>query len=137
MKESIEKLLYMLDSQPIPYSSPVTKDAFSRQGKRVLKALASHLELDRSKIQFNRGGIAVSGEATLIGMKGDNGIYAYISQKLSGKGAFIYMRTVAHMKDYTGGPNQTITDVFGGPLGDRIPQVVERFINTAEQIING
>ena len=46
---------------------------------------------------------------TLIGMKGEKGIY--VSLSCSGIGDDVLYRTVEHMKDYTGGRNRFLTSM--------------------------
>ncbi|MCI9073683.1 MAG: hypothetical protein HFH80_12960 [Lachnospiraceae bacterium] len=61
----------------------------------------------------NYGGIAVSGEVTLMGMWSEgNGLYVQLSQSSMGWQSFLY-RQISHMKDYTGGRNQWLpADMF-------------------------
>jgi len=60
------------------------------------------------KVTNNHGGIAVSGEITLMGMWGEgNGLYLQIFQSVTNRREFLF-RSIRHMKDYTGGPNQWI-----------------------------
>ena len=56
------------------------KKAFLRTGKTFLHALSKDLGLRDTKVTTNAGGIAVSGECTLIGMWEDSGIYICIEQ---------------------------------------------------------
>lgn len=79
------------------------KEAFHREGKRVLRALAKALGLAPGtfNVRSNKGGIAVSGEVTL---HADN-FYLQISQSCLGPGGEILLRTCKNQKDYTGGPN--------------------------------
>ena len=56
------------------------KKTFLRVGKAFLHALSKDLRLRDAKITSNAGGIAVSGECTLIGMWEDSGIYICIEQ---------------------------------------------------------
>ncbi|MCR2049315.1 hypothetical protein NSB25_18790 [Acetatifactor muris] len=65
------------------------------------------------KVTNNYGGIAVSGEITLMGMwsKG-NGLYLQLFQSSMGRQSFLY-RQISHMKDYTGERNQWLpADMF-------------------------
>lgn len=81
------------------------KKVFLNTGKIFLRALAKDLELQEYKVSSNPGGIAVSGECTLIGMWGGSGIYIQISQPCYDRERVILYRTVRHIKDYTGGWN--------------------------------
>lgn len=87
------------------------KARFERASKKYLRNLAKQLELKEFEVRFNRGGIAVSGDAILMGMWGDgNGIYISINQ-FGGRPVFMY-RSIKHMKDYTGGQNLYIWGHF-------------------------
>lgn len=85
------------------------KKEFLNTGKAFLRALARDLDLLEYKVYANPGGIAVSGDCTLIGMWEDGGLYIDISQPcIGGEDAVLY-RTVRHIKDYSGGHNNFIT----------------------------
>ena len=51
------------------------KKVFLNTGKTFLRALAKDLELREVRVTSNAGGIAVSGECTLIGVWESGGIY--------------------------------------------------------------
>ena len=88
------------------------KDEFKRKSTAFLRALAKSLPLIESKVSFNPGGIAVSGDAHLTGMfDNGTGIYITINDSVFGdrKMNFLY-RTIKHMKDYTGGSNNYMSD---------------------------
>ena len=76
------------------------KKVFLNTGKAFLRALAKDLGLKEYNVSTDPGGIAVSGDCSLIGMwdGGSTDIYIDISQLL--------YRTVKHIKDYTGGYNR-------------------------------
>lgn len=85
------------------------KKMFLNTGKAFLRALAKDLGLVEYKVSANPGGIAVSGECSLIGMWSDNGrtgIYIQIEQPCYDREKVFLYRTVRHIKDYTGGHNQ-------------------------------
>ena len=82
------------------------KKVFLNTGKTFLRALAKDLGLVEYKVSANPGGIAVSGEATLIGMWGNSGIYIQIEQPCYDRERVLLYRTVRHIKDYTGGYNR-------------------------------
>ena len=84
------------------------KKTFLNLGKVFLRALAKDLGLRDAKITANPGGIAVSGDCTLIGMWNDNGIYICLSQFCGGKYVLLY-RTVRNIRDYSGGHNHFLT----------------------------
>ena len=82
------------------------KKIFHTRSKAFLRALGNDLGFTDFKVTNNYGGIAVSGEITLIGMWGeDNGLCLQLFQSVTLKQDFMY-RTIKHMKDYTGGTNQ-------------------------------
>ncbi|MCL1842797.1 MAG: hypothetical protein FWF79_03210 [Defluviitaleaceae bacterium] len=84
------------------------KKQFHSKSAAFLRALGNDLGLKDFKVSKNYGGIAVSGEITLMGLWGEgNGVYFQISQSLPGREEFLY-RHITHMKDFsgTGGRNQ-------------------------------
>ena len=82
------------------------KKQFHTTSAAFLRALGNDLGLKEFKVNKNYSGIAVSGEITLMGMWGEgNGLYFQISQPMRPFNSFLY-RSMSHMKDYTGGPNQ-------------------------------
>lgn len=85
------------------------KKTFLNLGKVFLRALSKDLGLRDAKVTSNPGGIAVSGEATLIGMWENNGIDICLGQLLSDKRTVLMYRTVRHTRDYTGGHNNFLT----------------------------
>ena len=60
------------------------KKNFLNTGKAFLRALAKDLGLRDALVSANEGGIAVSGECTLIGMWEEGGIYICLSQPVGG-----------------------------------------------------
>lgn len=84
------------------------KKTFLNLGKVFLRALSKDLGLRNARITSNPGGIAVSGDCTLIGMWENSGIYINLSQFCSGKYVLLY-RTARNLRDYTGGRNQFLT----------------------------
>ena len=84
------------------------KKQFHTKSASFLRALGRDLGFQEYKVTDSHGGIAVSGEITLMGMwDSGNGLYLQISQSAMGRQAFLY-RHISHMKDYTGGRNQWI-----------------------------
>lgn len=61
------------------------KKTFLNLGKVFLRALSKDLGLRDAKVTSNPGGIAVSGDCSLIGMWKNNGIYISLGQILSDK----------------------------------------------------
>lgn len=89
------------------YPSHDLKKSHGRRGKNALKVLGELLELEEIKVHYNPSGIIDGGYLTLIGMRGDKGIY--VSLSCSGLGKDILYRTVQHMEDYTGGSNNFLS----------------------------
>ena len=85
------------------------KKTFLNLGKVFLRALSKDLGLRDAKITSNPGGIAVSGDCSLIGMWENSGIDIYLGQLLSDKRTVLMYRTVRHIRDYTGGHNNFLT----------------------------
>lgn len=85
-----------------------TKKTFLNLGKVFLRALAKDLGLRDAKITSNPGGIAVSGDCSLIGMWEQGGIYINISQTCVGKNYVLY-RPVRNLKDYSSGYNRYLS----------------------------
>ena len=82
------------------------KKIFHTKSKAFLRTLGNDLGFKEFKVTNNHGGIAVSGEITLLGMWGDgNGLYFQINQPLQPFNAFLY-REIKHIKDYRGERNQ-------------------------------
>jgi len=81
------------------------KKQFHTKSAAFLRALGNDLGLKAFEVNKNYGGIAVSGEITLMGMWSDgNGVYFQINQPLRPFSSFLY-RGISHMKDFSGGPN--------------------------------
>lgn len=85
------------------------KRTFLNVGRTFLRALSKDLGLRDARITANPGGIAGSGDCTLIGMWGNGGIYIQTGQILSDRNRVVLYRTVRHMKDYSGGYNNYLT----------------------------
>lgn len=84
------------------------KKTFLNLGKVFLRALSKDLGLRDAKVTSNPGGIAVSGDCSVIGTWEDNGIYIGLSQFCGGKYALLY-HTVRNIRDYTGGHNRFLS----------------------------
>lgn len=89
------------------------KKQFHTKTASFLRAFGRDLGFQECKVTNNYGGIAVSGEITLMGMwREGNGLYLQLSQSAMGWQSFLY-RQISHMKDYTGGRNQWLpTELF-------------------------
>lgn len=87
---------------------------FKKLATAYLRALKKELPFTECKVSFNPGGIAVSGDAQLMGMfSNGTGLYITINEPWGGghgKAMNFLYRTIQHMKDYTGGSNNYITD---------------------------
>ena len=86
-----------------------SKKTFLNLGKVFLRALAKDLGLREVTVSSNAGGVAVSGECTLIGMWENSGIYVCIEQPACGRENVLYYRTVRHSRDFKGGYNHFLT----------------------------
>lgn len=95
----------------LSYNDALQKQ-FEKLSKAALRELAAQLPFVESKVSFNKGGIAVSGDAHLMGMFANGiGIYISINEPMFGANAMNFLfRTITHMKDYTGGVNNYMTD---------------------------
>ncbi len=107
------------------------KATFGRLGKQALKQLAEYIGLSESKVDFNKAGVAVSGDLTLMGMfEPENGIY--ISYNKDGIQDRVLYRTITHMKDYSGGQNNYFHEIaFAEP--ERIKEKIESLTKQAEK----
>ena len=85
------------------------KKVFLNTGKMFLRALSKDLGLRDVSVNSNAGGIAVSGECSLIGMWHSNGLYVQLYQPCFDREKVLLYRTVRHSKDYTGGRNLYLT----------------------------
>ena len=87
------------------------KKLFHTKSAAFLRALGKDLGFNEFKVATEHGGIAVSGEITLIGLWGDgSGLFFQISQGVwNGSKSFLY-RSVSGMKDYNSGRNQWIPE---------------------------
>ncbi len=85
------------------------KKQFLNTGRTFLRALGKDLGLRDAEARSNPGGIAVSGESTLMGMWQTNGLYVQLSQLCCGGDNVLLYRSIRHSKDYTGGRNLYLT----------------------------
>lgn len=85
------------------------KKQFLSTGTAFLRALGKDLGLADAKASSNPGGIAVSGECTLMGMWQGNGLHVELSQPCYDRERVLLYRTIRHSKDYTGGRNLYLT----------------------------
>jgi len=107
------KTIHSLVSQDLGYiygereSGPNgAKKQFHTKSAAFLRVLGNDLGFKEFKVKNNHGGIAVSGEITLMGMWDEgNGLYFQLNQPWQPFDGFLY-RSIKHMKDYSGGHNQ-------------------------------
>lgn len=85
------------------------KKTFLKTGKTFLWNLSKDLKLCDSKTSTSPGGIAVSGECSLVGMWDDVGICVQIGQPNYDRERVLLYRTVQSMDDRTGGQNHFLT----------------------------
>ena len=87
------------------------KKTFLKTGKTFLWNLSKDLKLCDAKISVNPGGIAVSGECSLIGLwnDGNGGIYVQLSQSSFDRENVLLYRRVQSISDSTGGQNNFVT----------------------------
>lgn len=118
MEKTLKKLQGFLSKNGFyPGYDENYKSAFRTLGQAFLKDVAKSLELTEFKVDYNKAGIACSGDHTLIGMRNGKGIY--ISFNFDGvvtngniTSPFVLYRTVKHMKDWSGGGNN-FTAIIG------------------------
>lgn len=110
------------------------KKQFHSKSAAFLRALGNDLDFAEFKVTNNHGGIAVSGEITLMGMWSEgNGLYLQVSQSLTGRQAFLYRR-IKHMKDYSGGTNQWLNcDLFASGEYERLITTLSKIRIQPEQ----
>lgn len=101
------------------------KKQFHSTSKAFLQALGNDLGFTEFKVTVNTGGIAVSGEITLMGMwKDGNGLYLQLFQSLTGNQDFLF-REIKDMKDYSGGRNQWLhCDLFANGEYERLTHML-------------
>jgi hypothetical protein len=103
----LKKLKELMTSNEDPHYNNNFKKRFRSIGEKAMKELTLILELNEYDINFNPGGIAVSGDLRLMGMWSEgNGVYISMNKDFPGKpwGDVLY-RHIRHMRDFTGGPN--------------------------------
>lgn len=107
------KAIHTLVSQDLGYiygeneSAPNgAKKQFLSKSAAFLRALGNDLGFKEFKVTTNPGGIAVSGDVTLMGLwDNGKGLYFQLSQPIQPFSSFLY-RSIKYMKDYSGGYNQ-------------------------------
>jgi len=136
------KAIHSLLSQDLGYifgereSGPNgAKKVFHTKSAAFLRTLGNDLGLQDFKVNKNYGGIAVSGEITLMGMWAEgNGVYFQLSQHLGGTKEFLY-RHMTHMKDYSSGPNQWMdSDLFAAADYEGLLGILLELKNPSEAV---
>lgn len=103
--KNLKKLAALMMNEENGRYNESFKERFRSVGIRAMKELAQILELKEYKINFNPGGIAVSGDLRLMGMWSEgNGIYVSMNKDFPEWGKVVY-RNIKHMEDYVGGSN--------------------------------
>jgi hypothetical protein len=104
---NLRKLASLMTDKERPYYNESFKERFREIGIKAMEELAGLLGLKEYRVSFNPGGIAVSGDLTLMGMWSEgNGIYITMNKNfLRNPWGDVLYRTIKHMKDYCGGPN--------------------------------
>lgn len=110
------------------------KQIFLREGKAFLRALAKDMELRDAKVYANPGGIAASGECSLIGVWESGGVYIQISQPAYDRERVLLYRTVKHMKDHTGGRNLFLTRRHLEELS--YSQLLDKFLTLRKEAVS-
>jgi len=104
----LRQLAFLMLSDERAQYNEAFKEKFKKVGEKAMTELALLLDLKEFTYHFNPGGIAVSGDLTLMGMWGpENGVYVTMNKDFPNApwGQVLY-RSIKHMKDYTGGPNK-------------------------------
>jgi hypothetical protein len=82
------------------------KKQFHTKSSAFLRALGKDLGFTNMNVTSNPGGIAVSGEISLMGMWSEgNGLFMQIYKSFTHLEEFMY-RSITSMRDYIGGVNQ-------------------------------
>jgi hypothetical protein len=103
--------------------NPERKEKYHKLGRRILKQLASMLDLKKGEYQisWNPGGIAVDGDHTLHTER------FYLALDDNCKMGWFYWRTCQGMNDFAGGPNQIVHWPYLSAYGlDRLAETLRR-----------
>lgn len=116
---------FLQRNQSVGYKEEEKKQ-FAVLSKKSCSRLQQKLRLAPFEIRRNEGGIAVSGETTLHGMRRDGvGIYIQFTCDGFSENAAL-VRMVTSMKDFTGAANQYIRP--GPQFEERIAELAERLM---------
>jgi len=87
------------------YYNEELKNEFKTKSLKHLKGVVKEMNPIESNVWFNAGGIAVSGDANLMMMlTPTQGIHMFFNLDFS---PTVVCRTIKHMKDYSGGNNNS------------------------------
>lgn len=113
-QSQLTRLIRFVQDNDLSYNQSA-KDKFKERGLQAMKRLASTLKLREFKMDFNAGGIAVSGDLHLTGMFNDvMGIYITITKgAFNHNGCTFLYRTIKNMEDYSGGGNHYFREIVG------------------------
>lgn len=99
---------FMRESHIYPYLTydEDLKKQFRALGLRWLNEFGRRLKFDSYKASYNPGGTAVSGDLMFSGIRNGKGVYIrFNADGLVGGDGFYLIRTITHLRDYTGGHN--------------------------------
>jgi len=136
------KTIHSLASQDLGYihgereSGPNgAKRQFHPKSAAFLRTLGNDLGFKEYKVTNNHGGIAVSGEITLMGIWGDgNGLYFQLNQPIQPFDAFLY-RSIVHVKDFSGGKNQWLDcSIFASGDYEKLLDILSELNTSKEEL---
>jgi len=98
---------------PVSYD-PIRKKQFKKISKNWLQSLALALGAGTDAvidwhIRYNEGGVAVSGDHTLM-MLFTKEVGAYVLVSMFGERPSVMFRSIKHMRDFQGGDNQWLEE---------------------------
>jgi hypothetical protein len=110
------------------------KKVFHTKSAAFLRALGNDLGFKDFKVTNNYGGIAVSGEITLMGMWGEgNGLYLQIPEPITQRREFLY-RHITHMKDYSGSRNRRLPfDIFANGEYEKLLDILRELRDASKE----
>lgn len=118
--------MFLSENTHVGYNDELKKE-FGRLAMASAKEVQKKLALKPHRLEWNKAGIAVSGEITLHGMRTD-GRGIYIQYSCGGFGNGVLVRTVRDMKDYHGGTNHYVRPC---------DNLEERIVSLAESLLEG
>lgn len=104
---TLKELAAIMRGGSLSYNAEMKRE-FERKGLSALRGLAKKMGFRESKVSFNAGGIAVSGDLYLRGMFEDGtGVSLSVTQGSLEQFAG-YCRRISRLDDYSGGTNNWI-----------------------------